>query len=281
MRLVIGICGRARHGKDTVAQVIKEELEDLKLTCFHSSVSAVVFAEAQRLGLVSALSRETCQAPDLDTLVRLGHARRYDDPDFWLKRLTAQIEQSSAEVAIVPGIRFENEVAWIRSNNGILLRITRRNADGSLFIARDRDPNDPMETVLDRAVADYEITATTGQGEWLYWQGVSFANFVYESYLEEHVPDPTGDSTDFVPALAESGVDLRVLSTKGAEAVAQPYVAPRFVFKVMSGKPVGFISGCRQATLDRRYADHVETVLTLRCDDGVELELELKGVTFQ
>lgn len=192
MKLLIGICGRARHGKDSTALAIKQRLELQGVSCFHSSVSVMVFEEAQRTCRIpSNISREQCTRQDLDTLVALGHEKRAFNPNYWISRLWSRITCSDALVAIVPGIRFDNEVNWVKKiENGVLLRVIRYNADGSMFISPDRDPNDVMETILNRVNPDFEISVKTGQENWLHWQGVSFANFILENYLKEdtHVP---------------------------------------------------------------------------------------------
>jgi hypothetical protein len=183
-KLMIGICGRARNGKDFVGNIVQGALaSQLKDSVFCSSVSTVVFDEGRRLGLIKAERREDCDKDDLDALVKLGHRMRAKDEDHWLRGLSVRIANSHCRVAIVPGIRFPNEIHWLRQANGVVLKITCLNPDGSPYISLDRDPNDPMETVLNRIVPDYEITAMRGQVDWLHWQGIAFTNFIIRKYL--------------------------------------------------------------------------------------------------
>jgi hypothetical protein len=185
-KLVIGLCGRARHGKDFVAQIIHQRFQAAGLTCFTSSISEVVLREAQLQGLIRKdIARAECTRTELDVLVSLGHKGRQANEDFWIRQLSREILSWAPNVALIPGVRFPNEIAWLRRTGGVIVRVTRFNADGSLFIALDRDPNDPMETVLNRVVADYEIIATTGQQSWLEAQAHGLATHLIDNPKEK------------------------------------------------------------------------------------------------
>lgn len=166
--LLLGLCGRARHGKDFVASVIHKEFVFWSYRVFTSSVSLEVLKDAQAKGLIRPdITRAECTRAELDILVKHGHEGRAEHPDKWLRKLEESATISCAQVVIVSGIRFPNEITWLRSYRGVIGRVKRYNDDGSVFISPDRDPNDPMETCIERVVADYEITATTGQESWL------------------------------------------------------------------------------------------------------------------
>lgn len=78
---------------------------------------------------------------------------------------------------------------------------------------------------------------------------------------------------------AEERYALKVLSTTGHKAIIQPYVAPTIDVEVQSGKPGTYLEGCQQVVTDRKFQDHVETVVTLKCEHGVVLEV--KGLHLQ
>lgn len=177
LKILVGLCGRARHGKDFAANVMKKTFEEHGLRCFLSSVSEDVLLEAKFLGLVPiGLSRAELGRKELDALVALGHDAREKNEDYWITRLEARIGAIVPDVALIPGIRFLNEVDWIRRSNGLVVKVRRHNVDGaSMFICQDRDPNDAMETCVDRIQADYEINAATGQESWLEAQAKALA----------------------------------------------------------------------------------------------------------
>jgi hypothetical protein len=105
-------------------------------------------------------------------------------------RLAVCIAESNSQVAIIPGVRFPDEIDWLRASpHGIIMRITRYNKDGSVYISPDRDPNDPMETCLNRIVPDFDISAVSGQQDWLRWQATSFANYLAaQNFVRTEVP---------------------------------------------------------------------------------------------
>lgn len=186
--LTLGLCGRARHGKDFAAEVIKQFCEARDLKVFLSSVSEVVLRSCQRRGLIdSGKKRADLDRKELDTLVREGHKGRAVREDFWWSDLELSIDQMGPDVVIIPGIRFPNEVSKVRrecfgarSNRGSVARVKRYNPDGSVYISPDRDPNDPMETCIERVLADYEISATTGQEAWLIAQAHALARHILD-----------------------------------------------------------------------------------------------------
>jgi len=184
-KLLLGLCGRARHGKDFTATVIHRAFEAWNFRCFTSSVSIEVLLDAQVKGLIRpGITRAECTRAELDILVAHGHGGRVEDENCWILKLAAR--SRGFDVAILPGIRFPNEISWLRANDGVIARVKRYNADGSVFISPDRDPNDTMETCIERVLADYEITATTGQESWLEAQALGLANHLLLSKMRNH-----------------------------------------------------------------------------------------------
>jgi len=83
------------------------------------------------------------------------------DPDVWVNALCYQIAEEKPAVAILSDMRFPNELAFVRQY-GIGVRVTRLNADGSIFISPDRAADHPSEIALDVAEFDYEYVAQSG-----------------------------------------------------------------------------------------------------------------------
>lgn len=188
MKLVIGLCGRARHGKDLVAAEMKSQLEARGLRCLLTSFSASVFEEAKARNMVYANDRAGCNKAELQTLVELGHARRKQNVNYWVDLVAARVDQSLVDVALITGLRFENEAAWLHQRYGVLTRITRFNVDGSFYLSPDRDPTDPMEATVDRLPHDYELTAFSGGERWLRWQARGLANYLFAVRCLDGVP---------------------------------------------------------------------------------------------
>lgn len=166
--LAVGLCGRARHGKDDVAEVLAERFRAAGYTCFPCSVSMVIHEQALRDGIVKSEKREDCSKEEIKKLVDLGNWGRDTCHEYWLELLSDRIEKEKPQVVLITGLRFPSEECWLRGfHNNSLVRLSRRNRDGSKFISPDRDPNDVTETSQYLLNADYEIVAKTGQKKWL------------------------------------------------------------------------------------------------------------------
>lgn len=183
--LAVGLCGRARHGKDDVANVLAGRFVAAGYTCFPCSVSMVIHEQALRDGIVKSEKREDCTKEEIKKLVDLGNWGRAQDEEYWLDLLATRILKENTQIAVITGLRFSSEEIWLRDikeyairrvAEDVLIRITRRNSDGSKYISPDRDPNDVTETSQFLLNADYEIVAKTGQKKWLHTQAKALAD---------------------------------------------------------------------------------------------------------
>jgi hypothetical protein len=150
VKLVVGITGAARHGKDEAARQL------LKM-----------FPGAERFAFSDALSVEarvhhgmTKRDPQL--LQNVGMRMRETHPRVWLDCVYRAIEDRQPEVAIVTGVRFHDEANMIRDMGGRILRIVRVD-NGVRYISPDRNPNHPAERTIDELHHDFEIV--TGSGD--------------------------------------------------------------------------------------------------------------------
>lgn len=151
--MLIGFIGRARAGKTTATEAIGARCRERRLTCAIYDIGEIVRQRAVKLGVLPDKSRESLSPADLSTLISFGAVGRRDG--IFLGELEARLEHERPQVALVPNIRFRDELHWCRSRAGIIVRVQRRNPDGSPFISLDRDPNDPSESSLWNAVPDF------------------------------------------------------------------------------------------------------------------------------
>jgi hypothetical protein len=135
---VIGIGYKAQHGKSTVAAAIARAVEGARIVELSDHV-----ATAARIyhGMTTR---------DPATLVRVGQTYRalYGE-DVWLRCCYGQLLDRRPPLAIVPNIRFPNEVDFVRALGGALIQVDRVHPDGRPFVADDRDPRAITETALD------------------------------------------------------------------------------------------------------------------------------------
>ena len=183
--LVIGVTGRARSGKNTVASgLMKAALKNnLVPQCFE--ISSYVLAELQATGEIDKwIKREELSLEDLSKLVRHGHERRRNNPWYWLNKLAEDVGKWKPDVAILPNIRFRNEADYIRYvYSGKIIRVKTLIKDGIEFISPDRNPNDPMEIENLSIDADFFLTVKRGQTDILKDQAATLFNNILKGTI--------------------------------------------------------------------------------------------------
>lgn len=178
-RVVLGFCGRARGGKTTATDAIFLYARGLGLSVYVASFGELVCNYCVDSGALPPLTnRERATPEQLKIIVDVGmHCRQKYGDDFWLGQFDGEIFKRKPNVVLCPNIRMPNEVAWIRSMGGSLIRCVRLNPDGSEFISPDRDPNHITETATTLVNSDYNITVKDGQTELAKWIAVDIFEF--------------------------------------------------------------------------------------------------------
>lgn len=189
--LVIGLTGRARNGKTTVANAIYDVFAlNYDTRMYDIGAQVLRFCKEQRL-IAPMVKREELNREELAILVRVGKEQRDLDQDFWLRMLQDHITQDRPGVVIVPNVRYENEARWIQSKHaGYLLRVTALNHNGSPYISPDRDPNHESETALLTWPVNFFITAYRGQTGALSREAAAIAEYIQSqrSVVTETLP---------------------------------------------------------------------------------------------
>ena len=104
MRLLFGFGNKARHGKDSAAQVIQDYARRFSLP----EVRIFKFADA----LYDICRREYGMVgKDAPLLQRIGSERRGIQEDYWIDRLKFTIG-SFKGIGIITDVRYKNEAAW-------------------------------------------------------------------------------------------------------------------------------------------------------------------------
>jgi hypothetical protein len=170
--MIIGLVGKAKSGKDTVADYAVKNYgfekaafaDDLKALCknmFDLTDAQIHTQEGKetvdvRYGITP---REILQKVGTDWF-------RSVYPNIWVNRLITKLQQRTADDFVVTDIRFPNEVDAIKSIGGIIVRIVRtEGGDIGTFAAH------ASETALDNipfTKIDHIITAGSGELDKLY-----------------------------------------------------------------------------------------------------------------
>lgn len=177
---MIGITGVARSGKDTFYSILKRYLKEKNL-------------ESQRIALADELKKELgdfvdkkfkidlnkCDGSDKELIrplmVAYGKCRRVQTQGkYWTSLVDSKVKELKKNniIPIITDIRYieykEDEYAWLKSHNGILIHLSRKLDDGSLVQPANIEEKSNDNKL--KAVADLSIC----------WETCQDTNFLYE-----------------------------------------------------------------------------------------------------
>lgn len=133
MLLLIGIAGRARSGKDTVADFIISRTGACKYSFAEPLKKMLLPLGIDMSDLYWQENKETV-IPDFNASPRrlmqtLGTewGRQLIHPDLWLNLAHQKLEQC-VDGMVVSDVRFENEATWVRNQGGVIIHVRRDSA---------------------------------------------------------------------------------------------------------------------------------------------------------
>ncbi len=150
--ILIGLSGKARSGKDAVADTCTSlyAWRKMKLADPLKKMCRDMFGlnRDQTDGILKELPVGVTTPREL--MINIGQLGRTVSPHFWINKLEADIlktPQAQLGTYIIADVRFINEADWIKRHNGILVRLNRSTD------LRGGNINDPSEKELD----DYDF----------------------------------------------------------------------------------------------------------------------------
>jgi hypothetical protein len=134
--LFIGISGVARSGKDTLARLLKSELESLGKECVIVNLAKPLKSELDDFCysnfVISAFTDNTDDKKVIrDLLVGYGSAKRkLTQGRYFTEKADKELLNSKADVIIVSDVRYDeyekDELYWIsQEHNGLLIHVSR------------------------------------------------------------------------------------------------------------------------------------------------------------
>ena len=152
----VGIAGYKRSGKDTVAQMLIEELQALNIT-----VERRAFADSLKEEVAHFLSEYFAPEKSYEDYLDIMHSdgtekeqfrylmqwwgtegrRMMVDDNYWMDRVSEYAKNSKYAVIITPDVRFKNEINYIKNRKGIVINVIRPGAVSSEH-ASENDIND-------------------------------------------------------------------------------------------------------------------------------------------
>lgn len=177
---IIGLTGVARSGKDTFYLILERFLKEKGL-----EVRRVALADELKKELSDFVEKKfkinlnKCEGQDKELIrplmVAYGKCRRAQtEGKYWTAIVESDIKNFRKQniIPIITDIRYieykDDEYAWLKNHNGILIHISRKLDDGSII-----PPANIEEKANDnklKAVADYSIC----------WETCQDINFLYE-----------------------------------------------------------------------------------------------------
>ena len=131
---LIGICGFARTGKDSLARFLEELLstsnQRCKITSFAYYLKKDIDAFVQSRLNISAFTEDPKEKEIIRPLLVCWGTeiiRNKIDTDYWIRKMhnVRVVHRSQGIQTIIPDVRFANEVEWIHSLGGTTIYIER------------------------------------------------------------------------------------------------------------------------------------------------------------
>jgi len=159
---IIGFCGYAQSGKDTAAAILTDLGWDRR--AFADPIKEIALAMNPRVGdstLVEAVRHfgweGAKKSPEVRSLLqRLGTegGRRHIADDVWTRTL---FERPHGPLLVISDVRFEDEVAAIRSRGGIVVRVQRDGVGPANDHPSEAIPSHDLVIDNDGSVADLAL----------------------------------------------------------------------------------------------------------------------------
>lgn len=156
---VVCISGKAEHGKDTLAGMMKEVLEQkgerVLITHYGDLVKYVARTFFSWDGLKNEEGRTLLQYIGTDKV-------RQKNVNFWVEFIAEILDIFSDrwDVVLIPDCRFANEID-VLLNNGFSVTSVRINRENHVSALTPDQLSHASETSVDDIIADYIVTNTT------------------------------------------------------------------------------------------------------------------------
>jgi len=144
--MIIGLSGKKRVGKDTVAAMLELLLPNSKTYAFAARLKAEV---ARACGVTVPYIDEH---KDNFRLILQGWGtdfkRKLHGEDYWIKKMQIALTNLNTDCVIVPDVRFKNESQFIKNNHGIIIRVERETGHLDKHISETELDSEPYDHLI-------------------------------------------------------------------------------------------------------------------------------------
>jgi hypothetical protein len=154
--LVVGIGHKCRNGKDSFAKFL-HACDPINSTIYSFADALKAYCRVQ--GWMKEKDGALLQQVGTELF------RERINKNTWVNCLRWQIIEENPKIAIIPDMRFLNEVEYVKEGGGITVNIVRMKPDGSNWIDSTRPADHISEITLDNYKYDYVFKAHDGNVE--------------------------------------------------------------------------------------------------------------------
>lgn len=161
-RLIIGTQGKKRHGKDTCAEELVGLLQDYNPVIIHFADALYIeVAKITGVGILHIKNHKDLFRPMLQWWGTEFRRIWQNNDNYWVDQVRIKIANLTPKhrVVIIPDVRFQNEVKFVREyQHNLIIKVERKFASPLL---EDSDSHS-SETSLDNiSIDDFVITNDT------------------------------------------------------------------------------------------------------------------------
>ena len=168
MTQLIGITGKARNGKDSLAAVfVRHGYKHLAFANSLKATCALIAREERWLWFNDETKEQTCDSlgmPRRDVLQKMGSAVRDNlGPNVWVNRLLGTWVKRGRVPAVISDCRYPNEAEAIKALGGIIIRVVRPgfglDGDAANHVSESGIPDDLVDIEIYNDGTLAELTA--------------------------------------------------------------------------------------------------------------------------
>jgi hypothetical protein len=164
---IIGICGNARSGKDTMADLIIEVLSDIGVKSAKTAFANELKKECRDF-VMNAIGIDTfTEKTEEKNIIRPllvtwgSEIRRKLNPDVWVEKVEKSLVPN--QVTIISDVRFQNEFNWLRGLDSYCIFVDRVDENGNQVQPANDYERENNEFL--RGNCDFHLTwSTVGDG---------------------------------------------------------------------------------------------------------------------
>lgn len=182
LKTLIGICGYARSGKDTVGDQVNRRYSYRGLRYAFADALKSYVGDRLRTSIADINKLKNGDPDFRRYLIAVGTRERKEDLNCWINRLCNDVNTNSGTFhLVIPDVRFPNEADWITSQGGILIKVTRPG------VVQGTDPSESSHLSFDPHITidnSYDLETL------LY--NADYVHHYISSSPECRIPAPTG-----------------------------------------------------------------------------------------